>query len=79
MALNAAPVPFGEFVLSDGRQEAGGLPALLIGLLGELGPDDLDGGKTQFTQHDPKARGINSGGGLHAASPAAEVEPSRPS
>ena len=35
MALDAPAVALGEFVLGDGGEEAGGGPALLIGLLGE--------------------------------------------
>jgi hypothetical protein len=34
-------------VLGKGREEPGGRPALLVGLGGEIGPDELDGGKPQ--------------------------------
>ena len=47
--LDAAPVPLGELVLGDGRQEARGGPAFPVRLLCELGPDDLDGGPVSYT------------------------------
>lgn len=68
-ATNAASVPLGELVLGHGGQEARGGPAFLVGLFGELRPDDLDGRKAQVAQHDAKTCGIDRGGGLHAASP----------
>src|SRR5215210_3011518 len=76
VALDPAPVAFGELVLGNGGQEAGGGPALLVGLLGELGPDRLDGRQTQFVQHHAEAGGIDGGGRLHAAPPTV-VEPRR--
>ena len=45
MALDAAAIALGEFVLGDGGEEAGGGPAFLVGLLGEFGPYELDGGQ----------------------------------
>ena len=39
VALDAAAVAFGELVLGDGGEEAGGGPALLVGALGELRPE----------------------------------------
>ena len=36
MALDAAAVAFGQFVFGEGGEEAGGGPAFLVGLFGEL-------------------------------------------
>ena len=71
MALDATLVAFGEFMLGDGGEEAGGRPTLLVGARGELGPDSLDGGQAQLVEHDPEAGGVDRGGGgrSHAASP----------
>src|SRR5829696_2679094 len=69
MALDAAPVSFCELMLGDRREEARGLPAFLVGLLGELRPDELDRGKAQLAEHDAEARGVDGGGRPHAASP----------
>ena len=41
VAFDAAAAAFGELVLGERGEEAGGGPALLVGLLGELGPDRL--------------------------------------
>jgi hypothetical protein len=38
MALDAASTAIGRFVLGERGEEACGGPALLVGLLGELGP-----------------------------------------
>ena len=76
MTLDPPPVALGEFVLGDRRQEACGGPALLIGLLGEARPHELDGGQAQLVQHDPETGGVDSGGRLHAASPTV-AEPRR--
>ena len=69
MALDAAPVSFCELMLGDRREEARGLPAFLVGLVGELRPDELDRGKAQLAEHDAEARGVDGGGRPHAASP----------
>ena len=50
MTLDASPVTFGQFVFGDGGQEPGGGPALLVGLFGEPGPDQLDGRQAQFVE-----------------------------
>ena len=57
MALDAAPVAFGEFVLGDGGEEAGGGPSFLVGLFGELRPHQLDGGQAQLVEQEAEARG----------------------
>ena len=59
MALDAASIALGEFVFGDGGEEAGGGPAFLVGLFGESGPDELDGGKTQFVEQDAELGGID--------------------
>jgi len=35
-------------MLGEGRKEAGSRPAFLVGLLGELGPDQLDARQAQL-------------------------------
>jgi len=42
MPLDAAAATVGHLVLGKRRQEAGRRPAFLVGLLGELGPNQLD-------------------------------------
>ena len=42
MALDAAAAAFGDLVFGERGKEAGGGPALLVGALGEAGPDVLD-------------------------------------
>ncbi len=69
MALDAAAVAFGEFVLGDRGEEAGGGPAFLVGLLGELRPHDLDGGQAQLVEQQAEPGGVDGVGRLHAASP----------
>ncbi len=76
MALDAAPIAFGQFVFGHGGEEAGRRPALLVGTGGEVGPHGLDGGQAQFVQHEAEAGGVDRGGRAHAASPVM-VEPSR--
>jgi hypothetical protein len=45
-------------------------PALLVGLGGEISPDQLDGGKSQLGQNEREAGGVDGIGRLHAALPA---------
>ena len=52
MALDAAAAALGDLVLGERGEEAGGGPALLVGLLGELGPDQLDGGQAQLGEEE---------------------------
>ena len=42
VAPNAPVCAFGDLVLCDRRQEAGGWPAFFVSPGGEVGPDDLD-------------------------------------
>src|SRR6185437_8781930 len=43
VALDTAPIALGNFMLSQGHQEAGSRPAFFVRALGELGPYVLDG------------------------------------
>lgn len=70
---------FSKFLLCDGGQETRGRPAFLVGLLGELWPEGLDGGQPQVVQHDAEAGRVNGVGGLHARSPAFSADPTRAS
>ncbi len=69
MALDAAAVALGQLVLGDRGEEAGGGPAFLVGLFGELRPDELDGGQAQLVEEQAEPGGIDGVVGLHAASP----------
>ena len=62
MALDAAAVAFGELVLGERGEEAGGGPAFLVGLFGELRPDELDGGQAQLVEQQAEAGGVDGGG-----------------
>ena len=79
MTGDPAVSAFGQFMFGDGSQEAGGRPAFLVGLLGEAGPEGLDGGQPQVVQHDTEAGLVNGVGGLHPRSPALCVDPTRAS
>ena len=69
MALDATATAFGDLVLGDGGEEAGRRPAFLVGLLGKLRPQHLDGGQPQFVEQQIEARGVDGVGRAHAASP----------
>ncbi len=69
VALDAAPVALGEFVLGHGGEEAGCRPAFLVGAGGEVWPHGLDGGQTQLVQHEAETAGVDRSGRVHAASP----------
>src|SRR4051794_31370630 len=71
MTLDAPPVAFGQFMLCDGSQKAGGGPAFFVGLLGKLRPYDFDGWQTQFVEEQAELGGVNAMIRLHAASPVA--------
>ena len=75
--FHAATVALGQFVLGKGSQETGGRPAFLVGLFGELRPDDLAGGQTQLVEKQTEPRGVDDVL-LHAASPV-RLEPIRAS
>ena len=55
-------------VRGKGGQEAGSRPTFLVGLFGELWPDQLGGGKTQLVEQHAEPGGINDIV-LHAAPP----------
>ena len=78
MPLDAAAIALGEFVLGDGGQEAGRGPTFLVGLLGELGPQQLDGRQSQFVEQKAEPGGIGCVVRAHAASPV-RLPPSRSS
>ena len=69
MALDAPPIAFGQFVFRDRGEEAGGGPAFLVGLFGELRPHDFDGRQAQFVEEQAEPCGIDGAVHLHAASP----------
>ena len=59
MALDAATAALGHFVLGERGQEACGGPAFLVGLLGELGPDQLDARQAQLVQQKFDTGGVD--------------------
>ena len=67
MAGDAALLPLGEFVLGQGRQEAGGGPALGVGGFGEAGPEPAEGGQAELVQQHRQPRGVD-GDAAHRAS-----------
>ena len=69
MPLDAATTAIGDLVLGERGKEAGGRPAFLVGLLGELRPHRFDGGQAQVGEHELDARGVDRIGLLHAAPP----------
>ena len=66
MALDAAAAALGDLVLGERGEEAGGGPAFLVGLLGELGPHQLDGGQAQLGEQQLDAGGVDRIGRRHA-------------
>jgi hypothetical protein len=73
MALDAAALTLGEFVLGEGHEEAGGGPAFLVGAFGEAGPDVPDGGQAQLAEQQAEARLVDRIGRAHAGAPSAEA------
>jgi hypothetical protein len=69
MPLDAAAITLGQFVLGDGDQKAGRGPTFVVGLLGELGPQQLDGRQSQFVEKKAEPCGIGYIVRAHAASP----------
>ena len=61
MTLHPAPTSIDHLVLGQCGQEAGRRPALLVGLLGELGPHQLDAGQAQLVQQQLDAGGVDCG------------------
>ena len=73
MPLDAAAAAVGHLVLGERREEAGGRPALLVGLRGELGPHQLDAGQAQLAQQQFDAGGVDGVVARHAATSRLEV------
>jgi uncharacterized membrane protein (GlpM family) len=46
--LNPTAAAISHLVFGEHREEAGRRPAFLVGLLGELGPHQLDAGQSQL-------------------------------
>jgi hypothetical protein len=44
VTLDAAATAIGDLVLGESGQKASGRPTFLVGLFGELGPHQFDGG-----------------------------------
>ena len=59
MPLDAAAATVGHLVLGEGRKEAGRRPAFLVGLLGELGPHQLDARQAQLAEQQFDAGGVD--------------------
>ena len=68
-AREAATVAFGDLVLGEHGQEAGGGPAFLVSGRRQGGPDQLDAGQSQLAKQQVDAGGVDLVGRLHAASP----------
>ena len=73
MPFDAAAATVGHLVLGKRRKEAGRRPAFLVGLLGELGPHQLDARQAQLAQQELDAGGINGVGRRHATASRLEV------
>jgi hypothetical protein len=73
MAFDAPPRALGDLMLGERGKEARRRPSFLVGLGGEVGPDQLDGGKPQFGQEQRDAGGVDGIGRLHAAPPSRTV------
>src|SRR6185437_9562822 len=69
VTFNAAATALGHLVLGERGEKAGGGPTLLVRLGGEIGPDELDGGKPQLGEEQLDPSGVDGIGGLHAAPP----------
>lgn len=68
VSFDPAMRSFGQFMLGDGSEEAGGRPSFTIGLLGKLLPERLDRGQPQFVEHDAKPGFVDCVDALHATS-----------
>ena len=73
MAFDAPPAALGDLMLGKRGKEARRRPSFLVGLGGEIGPDQLDGRKPQLGQEQLDAGGVDGIGGLYAALPARTV------
>jgi hypothetical protein len=72
MALDPAAIAFGQFMLYQSGKQAGGRPALLVGLFSKAWPEGLDGRQAQFVQSKGKTGGIGLGR-CHAATSSASA------
>ena len=63
----------GHLMLGQGSKKARRRPTLLVGLSGEVGPDLLDGGKSQLDEEQRETGGVDGIGRFHAAPPARTV------
>ena len=75
---DAAAGTLGQLVLGQGGQEASGGPALLVGALGEVGPDRVMAGSRRSVRSSGR-RPVSTVGRGHAASSRASTVASRPS
>ena len=73
MAFDTAPSALGHLMLGERGKEASRRLAFLVGLGGEVGPDQFDGGKSQLGEEQLDAGGVDGIGRPHAALPARTV------
>ncbi len=73
MAFDAAASALGHLMLGQRGKETRRRPSFLVGLGGEVGPDQLDGGQPQLGQEQRDAGGVDGIGRLHAALPTRTV------
>ena len=73
VTLDPASLALGELVLGDGHEEPGGGPALLVGALGEAGPDVLDARQAQLAEQKAEAGFVDGICRGHAGAPSARV------
>ena len=73
MAFDAPTAALGHLMLGQGGKETRRRPTLLVGLSGEIGPDQLDRGQAQLGEQQFDAGGVDGIGRLHAAPPARTV------
>jgi len=78
MAFDAPPRALGDLMLGKGGKKARRRPAFLVGLGGEIGPDQFDGGKPQLGQEQLDAGDVDGIGRLHAAPPSSRVSEASP-
>jgi len=69
VTLDAAATAIGDLVLGKRCEEASGRPTFLVGLLGELGPHQFDGGQAQVGEQQLDTRSVDRIGRLHATPP----------
>ena len=69
MTFDATTVTLGEFVFGDDLQEAGGRPAVLVGLFSKALPDELDRRQAQLVEEQRETLGVDGVTfvGTHAA------------